>query len=676
MKMKKRLIFFITILLMVFMLFGCTEKKEKDLNINLDGGYLESCESNTFLSVPYKNNAIFMGWNSGDNIIEYYDEAKRASFAIDNFKKYQVSSQIWLEPLWYEVDVETYFKYVYLPDEDGYEIGMYDKMSAYPREISIPDTYQGKKVVKISDNGFSDLEELVIVNLGKNITTIGNEAFKNTSLININIDDQLIGEDAFYNTLINKSMTSLKGFTGKRIEIGSLTYYLNVRLDDAYFIEEEMLGFLPTPLKENFTFKGWNVANLDYYDLNYGSDGVILTIKEYFSLQDKEVKALWEEISPLAFNYVYDNNLDGYMIGLNTDTYPRDLILPIQYQGKAIVGILEEGFSSGKNIVKLELPDTIKYIGKNAFYKENVAFDLREINIPRQIVAIEDNAFCNTQISFAIDLEELSYLGSRVFYNTFIKHVVIPNSLKEIDFSSFKRCRDLEFKISPTHPSYSLNTANGNYLVLSKDEKTLIFASMRLEIVLAKGIEVIGEDAFSDGEYNRITLPETVTTISKRSFKNATVTKGVNIPEGLISVGEEAFYNYYTENTTISFGHSLQSIGKNAFTKANIVEYKLSYGITRIDDEAFSTFTYSSLQRPNFKITIPKSISYLGKNSLSAFDEITFLGNPELTNVIVTKDSKKDIKPLEIYITSEFFLEMQEKLKDYVDAENVIFFEK
>lgn len=72
--------------------------------------------------------------------------------------------------------------------------------AASVESIEIPDTYQGKPVVRIEDDAFSELNALKSVTLPNSITEIGNRAFYNcTSLNTIAIPDGVtsIGDKSF-----------------------------------------------------------------------------------------------------------------------------------------------------------------------------------------------------------------------------------------------------------------------------------------------------------------------------------------------------------------------------------------------------------------------------------------------------------------------------------------------
>ncbi|MBO5685353.1 MAG: leucine-rich repeat domain-containing protein, partial [Alistipes sp.] len=102
-------------------------------------------------------------------------------------------------------------------------------------------------------------------------------------------------------------------------------------------------------------------------------------------------------------------------------------------------------------------------------------------------------------------------------------------------------------------------------------------------------------------------IPDRVTTIGNKAFKNAAITE-INHPEGVASIGDEAFLG--TQLSTIAFPASLTTIGAAAFQSTLLSTITLPNAIETIKENAFAQTQISS-------ITLPGSLTWLGYNAFS-----------------------------------------------------------
>ena len=149
------------------------------------------------------------------------------------------------------------------------------------------------------------------------------------------------------------------------------------------------------------------------------------------SLENKTVEIIFNE----NINHKSSHCVVPASIEYNGDTY-------------TVVSIGKEAFYKNKNIESLEIPSTVKTIGNEAFeYCEH----LKGVVFSRGLVKIESEAFKACPIE-KIDLPNtVTYIGERAFFtanaNTMhkskIKWVSIPESVQEIGKQAFSRCVNL-----------------------------------------------------------------------------------------------------------------------------------------------------------------------------------------------------------------------------------------
>ncbi len=133
------------------------------------------------------------------------------------------------------------------------------------------------------------------------------------------------------------------------------TESLRVNQNDSYT--------LPVPTKENYRFLGWSESNT-YYTNDQGEAILSLEGKNKIILT-----AMWEEVTPTTDEiddgnlvYVYDTDLQGYLVkGLGSNN-PTDVVVPETFNDKPVVGIAQAAFQD-KTINTLVLPDSIELVG-------------------------------------------------------------------------------------------------------------------------------------------------------------------------------------------------------------------------------------------------------------------------------------------------------------------------
>ncbi|NMA31623.1 MAG: leucine-rich repeat domain-containing protein, partial [Candidatus Methanofastidiosa archaeon] len=171
---------------------------------------------------------------------------------------------------------------------------------------------------------------------------------------------------------------------------------------------------------------------------------------------------------------------NGEVVGYTGDD--RTVIIPAKYSGRDVVGIADGAFSS-KNIEAVYIPDTVRYIGENAFSNNP---KLKTIRIGSQIEKVGPGAFDKT--SWINGKNGAVYVG-KVLY-CFIGDI-----------------KGGFYEIKEDTVSIAENAFAGN-LSLNK-------------IILGINTEVIGTGAFKDCEnLSEIVAGNKLHTVGENCFKN------------------------------------------------------------------------------------------------------------------------------------------------------------
>lgn len=212
----------------------------------------------------------------------------------------------------------------------------------------------------------------------------------------------------------------------------------------------------------------------------------------------------------------------------------------------------------------IEIPESVEYIGSNAFggcTLQNIVLDANnkcfvvadgvlytsdmkklilypvsqsdtEYEIPNGVTIIEGYAFAN---------------------NNYIEKIVIPDSVTNIGDHAFADCKNLSL----------VNIPEG---VTQIDACTFLSAGNHL------GLKVI--------------LPNTLKSIGISAFSGASLSMDFQLPEGLISIGDYAFQ--YSGAKSIVIPSSVETIGDYAFYECNdLKELEIQDGVKTIGTRAF-----------------------------------------------------------------------------------------
>ncbi len=179
------------------------------------------------------------------------------------------------------------------------------------------------------------------------------------------------------------------------------------------------------------------------------------------------------------------------------------------------------------------IPSSVTEIGRDAFYVSSIT----NIIIPNSVTQIGDGAFGSCLSLEHVTLpNSLISIGDRAFYYCSLTSITIPDSVTEIGEAAFYFC-------------LSLTAFYGKYA--SEDNRCLIIDNVlnsfaigcgAKEYTIPDGIISIGIQAFYDcASLTRVTIPDSVTSIGGYAFENCTSLTSITIPDSVTSIGDWAF---------------------------------------------------------------------------------------------------------------------------------------
>lgn len=209
---------------------------------------------------------------------------------------------------------------------------------------------------------------------------------------------------------------------------------------------------------------------------------------------------------------------EAWVTGCDKDTNEIDIPPYVVYKSKTYkVRIISRGaFSKKEWLRRVSLPNTLTYIGKEAFYR---CPRLNDINIPDSVTSIGDDAFLYcTSITNIIIPNSVKRLGRSAFYGCCnLKKVILSESLTDLNQMVFFDCVSLTSVYIPDNVSSIYSNAFGKCKNL---ESVSIPGSMwnidwafpecsGLKAIYLRGKSptiVENNPGFSDSNYENVTL--------------------------------------------------------------------------------------------------------------------------------------------------------------------------
>lgn len=183
------------------------------------------------------------------------------------------------------------------------------------------------------------------------------------------------------------------------------------------------------------------------------------------------------------FDYVKDPTTGIDYGELFRNAYPDGkLVVPDTYNGKPVVEIADNAFyyrlnnmryTLQKNISEVVLPETIRKVGKEAFY---YLTDIKKVNMPSSLIEIGEDAFWSTGIS----------------------EVILPDGLKTVGKKAFQYCNDLTKLVIPQ----SVESISGNAFYCSSYSGNKI-----LEIICHNPTPIPLSEQFANTTYSKLRIP-------------------------------------------------------------------------------------------------------------------------------------------------------------------------
>lgn len=480
-------------------------------------------------------------------------------------------------------------------------------------QVELPDS-----VTSLGKSSFEGCSNLREVSYSENLTVIDNKAFKDATKLISNVFPETltkIGSSAFENC---------KGF-------GNLTIPENVT-------DIGGKAFANCP--------GINILKIDSNKITTCGDGIfdecllrevqfpegIDTIPAHLFAQSN-----FTPLSVMTIPNTVTTIGDYAFAGTNTNQVN---VLTIQFEeGTKLTKIGTSAFAYCTALTEFDIPETTEEIGANAFANCN---KISSIVIPENVTKIGTGAFSGCSILSEITYNAIHVTTSNqnIFALCNVKKITIGEKVEAFPANLFRGAQfskndatGAEDMITIYIPAsmeeigeYALpNIANLQHVVfkdgsmLTKIGKYAFSQCVNLESMnLPDSVISIGNNAFEGcaklgaDSSKPFSIPASLVTLGSSAFKDCPFLTKAAIPAGVTKINDKAFMNDIGLTSVQMAGGFLTEIGVSAFEGCSaLTEVSIPNGVTKIGATAFKNCSALT------QVVIPASVTSIGKDAFS-----------------------------------------------------------
>lgn len=363
------------------------------------------------------------------------------------------------------------------------------------KKIVIPDG-----VTAIGENAFDRYRNLASVSLPSTLKSIGEAAFRFTGDIE--------------SLVIPASVESVGSSAFQSSGIKSVVWKTDADIPDNCFSGSQL---------ESISIEG-QIKKIFERALSANLKELVLPA----SLAEIADNALSSSLQRLIFKGGDNLAIPANLLGHTSQTASSLIYLEL---GEGIVSIGDAAFRNCASLTgELVLPNTLETIGEEAF----IGTQYTSVTFGSAVTAIGERAFDGVPLNDGIDMSRSASLvtvGAYAFRNSELKSLTLPDSVENIGQYAFAKCRSLQVV------EFGEGLREIGYYAFSD--------CVMLEKTIYGGnkLEKIGDRAF----YNCVRL---VSTDPDYVSGEGAATSYV-LPEGVVYIGEYAFYNVSITEITI-----------------------------------------------------------------------------------------------------------------------------
>lgn len=346
-------------------------------------------------------------------------------------------------------------KFKLLVNYDQYEVIGYDGKDT---NVIIPLKYNDKYVISIGNSAFEN-SNIINIEIPESVTSVGYGAFKNSpNLQRIILPTNLrsIGDAAFYNCVSMQTLFIPKSVT----HIGQ---YAATSVKNIYMEAESV--------KESY-HDGWFDSKYSYIYFEVKQSDIVLDESFEYLLRDGS----YHLVSYYGANteVVVKEELSGIAINaIGAQAFAYDVDIQKVTLSKNISILMHGAFKQCEALTEVVMEETIKYIYEFAFSyckslssftilkNDQIVYNDNYFHMPEGLLSIDDTSFnfCEGLINVVLP-STLEKIGPNTFsWCTFMEKIFIPKSVTYIGTNGFYACSKLTIcaEVSDIQPGWQEN---------------------------------------------------------------------------------------------------------------------------------------------------------------------------------------------------------------------------
>ncbi len=315
---------------------------------------------------------------------------------------------------------------------------------------------------------------------------------------------------------------------------------------------------------------------------------------------------------------------------------PSDIKEYIIKEGTEV--ICDGAFYNCENLISVVVPQSVVVIGDYAFKR---CKSLKTIELPIPLREIGESAFECTGLQCVDIPENVISIGEEAYRECYdLKTLKISKNVKDIGSRIIAWDEKLKtIYVSPENKYYD-SRCNCNAIIESKSNKLIVGCGSS---TIPEGINSIGEEAFfSCNSLTNIKIPNGVTVIGESSFSNCKNLEFVSLSDSVQTIEARAF-EWCNNLKKIILGRGLTKVGFYAFEGCTSLEVcDLPEGLETIEEMAFERcISLTHLDIPN-SVTRIEDGAFYGcdglesvslSNSLKKIAKEVFLGCRKISTI-------------------------------------------
>ena len=279
------------------------------------------------------------------------------------------------------------------------------------------------------------------------------------------------------------------------------------------------------------------------------------------------------------------------------------------------------------NINSVSLPEGMREIGCAMFLETP---ELKHITLPSTITSIGERAFEESAIQEIIIPEGVKEIGEYAFNKCHnLSSITLPKSLYKIGILAFVNCNALKdvylYGVPKVFERTSFNTRGVNLHLLdiepsSEHESFLkLFKSFRSTFYVSRDNYSLWKNLFNDMDFQ----------VEPTSTDKDNTSNEIIIPEG-ITVIKEKFFKNLKDIERLVIPSTVTCIDRFAFDDSNIGEIIISEGVTEIKAYAFSGVNVG-------RVVIPASIKNIEPKAFASHINLLCLAEYKIKEVVFSE---------------------------------------